>query len=111
MGGTSETDIRANATAARSLSTLVLEIQETLPESKSLAKVLPNPFNSEALIYIKSDIRTTAIIADINGRKIKNLGNLEKGHNYFRWSPAGNVPSGVYIVKFGNSSIMTLYLK
>jgi len=76
--------------------------QNDIPEKFALLPAYPNPFNPRTTISFQlSAISNVEInIFDINGRQITKLynGNQEAGTYELIWN-AGDMPSGVYIVK------------
>lgn len=91
---------------------VVVTVEETAKESKSnyaknknfeVGEIYPNPFNGIGNVKIKINYNTLIKIEmyDINGRKIKNLGEImvNEGETYFSINIIEN-SSGVYFLKF-----------
>jgi flagellar hook assembly protein FlgD len=79
----------------------------------------PNPFNPSTTLPLtllkRSDVR--AAVYDMLGKKVKILYNgfLSAGHHHLHWDGCDNsgtpVPSGVYICRLSNNSMIHIYQK
>ena len=73
-----------------------------LPEEFSLGNAYPNPFNpvTQLKLNLADDGMVMAKVYNIRGQVMAELvnGYMDAGYHTITWD-AGNVPSGVYIVK------------
>jgi hypothetical protein len=108
MGGTSLTDIRANADAAivRYSSMVSVDDDNTIkPESFSLLQNYPNPFNASTTIRfnLAGESRVKLETFDLLGRKVATLvdGRLGAGIHSVVWD-CKEIPSGVYFYRLSD---------
>jgi len=83
-------------------SVLSLDGNVDLPESFSIQKVYPNPFNPKTSISfsVVESGKTTIKIYDIGGRLVQTLlnDNIEAGYHHLNWHPT-QISSGLYFVE------------
>ena len=76
---------------------------KTLPNSYSLLKVFPNPFNPQITILYNTELNQHNLLQvyNINGKVIKTLVNETQttGDYQIGWD-ANDYPSGIYFIKF-----------
>lgn len=93
--------------------------QQTAPQTFSLQQNYPNPFNPSTTLPLtllkRSNVR--AAVYDMLGKKVKILYNgfLSAGHHHLHWDGCDDsgtpVPSGVYICRLSNNSMIHIYRK
>ncbi len=90
-----------------------------LPNEFSLSPAMPNPFNGATAFKagIPEDGDYSITVTDVRGRKIETIadGEMARGLHDMKWTPKGNVPSGIYFIRLsGEGNIAThktVYMK
>lgn len=105
--------LNVKAKTGEGINTNMKELAEILPESYSLDRSFPNPFNPETTIKYnlpeRSQVQLT--IFDLLGRKINTLINQTEYADYYsmKWDGTDEsgqpLSSGVYIIHFSAQSI------
>ena len=79
-----------------------------LPTAIALGKAYPNPFNPSTSfsLDVANAGNVSVMVYNVNGRLVDVLheGHMNSGPHNFTWS-AGNVASGMYIVKATTAGI------
>ena len=85
-----------------------IESEIVLPSAIALSKAYPNPFNPSTSfdLNIASSGNVSVMVYNVNGRLVDVLheGHMNSGPHNFTWN-AGNIASGMYIVKATTSGI------
>ena len=83
--------------------------EKTLPDSFTINRVYPNPFNPSVTIdyYLVNDSEVSISVYDIKGGLVDRLKNgiIESGHHQIEWVPK-NISSGIYVVRFESKGIV-----
>jgi len=108
LGGTSLTDIRANADAAMTRYATMTSVEDDIiaqPRNFSLLENYPNPFNAQTTIRFNlanaGHVRLETF--DLLGRKVATLidGDLTAGKHSVIWDCSG-MPSGIYFYRLSD---------
>lgn len=80
---------------------------EDLHSVASIGKPFPSPFSSSVTIPIEMESTANIRIEvfDMLGRPVHTIANSKfaKGTHRLQWAPEGNIPNGIYTVRFSNS--------
>ena len=95
-------EFESDMVVGNAIDSYVVNIYDEIPDTYSLGKAYPNPFNPSTNIKfsIAEDGYTNISVYNLNGRKIEDLINDYKssGNYQVEWN-ANNVSSGVYFIK------------